>query len=266
MESWITTKTELNTNKEEVSKFLFKVFTVDSNGKTLDETEFDSESNIIYKRIYRYFDTGEVSEYVEFDPSDDLLERHTYILNDHGEIDKIEYEFIDGKKLIKEFSYSDLGNMDKATIRDENGLITGYEVYIGDEHGRLIREIELDSDNNEINKYEKTYNENGSVILQKHFVDGQLISDEKMYYNDDGLLIKTVLANHIDKFKFIENSRYDKNGNNIYISAHQNGVLIFENKCGYDKNDMLIYEEFFELDYWERKILRHEKLEHEIKK
>jgi hypothetical protein len=46
----------------------------------------------------------------------------------------------------------------------------------------------------------------------------------------------------------------------------QNGVLIFENKCAYDQSNELIGEEFFEIDYWEKRITRHEKLIHERSK
>jgi hypothetical protein len=45
-----------------------------------------------------------------------------------------------------------------------------------------------------------------------------------------------------------------------------NGVLVFENKCAYDENDYLISEEYFELNFWERRIERHERLIHELKK
>jgi hypothetical protein len=113
MQVWITKKTLLDLNKKEKESFQFKIYTIDSKGQTLDETEFDSNSNIVCKRIYRYFEDGEVEEYIEYDPFDELLERHIHVKNEYGEIDRIKYEFSGGHKSIKQFSFTDLGNADK---------------------------------------------------------------------------------------------------------------------------------------------------------
>jgi len=264
MDKWITTKIELDASKNEINRYHFKSFTVDSNGNTLDETEYDSESIVVCKRIYRYHDTGEVKEYVEYDPYDELLERHYYHKNAHGDFDRHEFEFSGGQKSIKEFSFIDIGNADKATIKDENGMITGYEVYVLNEQGQPIEEIELDSDNNEISKYEKSYLESGELQYEKLYQDGQLFNGESFEYDSKGNVIKKIHRNYIDNFEVIDEYTFDSNNNMIYNSSHQNGVLVFENKCSYDNNNRLISEEFFELDFWERRIVRHEKLIHEL--
>ena len=266
MESRITTKIKLDVNKKEINRFLFKMYTVDSSGKTLDETEYDSESNVVCKRIYRYFDTGEVKEYIEYDPSDELLERHSYTKNELGEFDRHEFEFADGKKSIKEFAFTDIGNADKATITDENGYITGFEVYVLDDQSQTKEEIELDSENNEIAKYVKTYNENGTLKLEKLYRGGVLFTEESFEYDEKGNVVKKIHTNYLDSFKVIDNYQFDLNNNMIYNSSHQNGVLVFENKCGYDEKNNLVSEEFFELDFWEKRIVLHERLLHELKK
>lgn len=265
MQNWITTKTLLDINKNETATFHFTIYTIDSNGQTLDETEFDSNSNIVCKRIYRYFEDGEVKEYIEYDPNDELLERHVYIKNDYGEIDRIEHEFNGGHKSIKEFSFTDLGYSDKAEIRDEHGEITGYEIYVLNESGQVNEAFELDADHNEISKSKKEYSENGLIRLEKHFSNGQLFKEELSEYDDNCNLIKKTLKNHSDNFEVIDLYQYDENNNMIYNCSHQNGVLVFENKCGYDENNHLISEEFFELDFWEKRILRHERLKHELR-
>ncbi|MBL4593766.1 MAG: hypothetical protein JKX68_08135 [Flavobacteriales bacterium] len=94
MQNRITTKIELDRNKNELNRFIYKSFTIDSNDYIIDETEYDTDSNIVCKIIYRYFDTGEVNEYIEYNPLDELLERHTYFKNDSGDIDKIEFELL----------------------------------------------------------------------------------------------------------------------------------------------------------------------------
>lgn len=266
MKNWITTKIKLDVNKNEINRFLFKSYTVDSDGKILNETEYDLASAIIYKRIYNYFEDGALNEYIEYDPFDTLLERHTFIKNQTGEIDTHEIEFSDGQKSIKKFSFTDLGNADKATITDENGEITGFEVYIFDELGRIKEEIELDSENNELSKYIKTYNENDTLKLEKYYRDEVLISSELFEYDAFENVIKKIHRNYADKFEVIDKYQFDENNNMIYNSSRQNGVLIFENKCSYDEQNNLITEEFFELNYWEKRIVRHEKLIHETKK
>lgn len=265
MENKTTTKIELDINKQEINRFLFKEYTIDSFGNILDETEFDSESNVVCKRIYRYFDTGEVKEFFEYDPFDDLLERQSFYKNDYGNIEKQEFEFSGGQKLIKEFYFTDIGNAEKVTIRDENDEITGFEVYIYDEYGNITKEIELDTENNEISKFEKAYNEDGTIKFEKQFKDSILFYIETFEYDENQNVIKKLHENYLDKYELVDVYQFDQNNNMIYNSSHQNGMLVFENKCGYDKNNILISEEFFELDFWEKSITKHERLIHQFK-
>ncbi|MCZ8023348.1 MAG: hypothetical protein O9294_16410 [Cytophagales bacterium] len=265
MQNWITTKTLLDINKNETETFDFKIYTIDSNGQTLDETEFDSDSNTVCKRIYRYFEGGEVEEYIEYDPNDELLERHIYLKNDYGEIDRIEHEFNGGHKSIKEFSYTDLGYSDRAEIRNENGEITGFEIYRLDENGQVIEAVELDADNNELSKLKKEYLTNGLISVEKHYSNGKLHKDEYFEYDDNSNVIKKTLKNYSDNFVVIDQYQYDERNNMIYNCSHQNGLLVSENKCGYNENNHLVSEELFELDFWEKRILRHERLKHELR-
>jgi hypothetical protein len=262
---WITTKIELDTNKKEVNRFFFKEYTVDDNGNTHDETEYDEFGNIVCKRIYRYFDTGEVKEYIEFDPSDELLERHRYFKNQFEIFDKIEHDFIGGQRTIKEFFFTDLGNAEKAIIKNENDEITGYEVYVQNEKGQIIEEIELDQDENEVSRFLKTYNENDFLISEQQYSGRQLFTEELFEYNEKGLVIKKILKNHLDKYVIVDEYKFDAKANMIYNCTHQNGILVFENKCEYNDKGELSSEEFFELDFWEKKIVKHERLIHERK-
>ncbi len=265
MQNWITTKIELDVDKQELTNFLFKIVNVNSQGDILDETEFDPESNIICKRVYRYFETDVVKEYIEYDAFDELLERHTFHKNDDGEIVKEECELLGGQKTVKEFTFTDLGNADKAEIRDESGKITGYEVYVLNEEGFVIQEIEMDADNKETSRFDKTYDEKGLLNNEKHYVDGQLFSTETFSYDENDVIQKKVQQNYFDDYESIERFKYDINGNEIYNSTHQNNVLVFEIKALYNAKNELIREEYFELDFLGRRILRHERLVHELK-
>ena len=263
MENWIVTKIELDVDKNEIGRFVFKEYTADSEGNILDETEFNSDSTVANKRIYRYFENGAVKDYVEYDQMDELLERHTYVQNESGEVDKIIYEYGDGHKTVKEFSYTDLGLGDRATLKDENGSIAGYETYILDEAGQVLEHIETDYDHNEISKCVKVYNEDGLVTHEEEFVDGKLKESVTYFYCARGHMIKKIINNVIDKYEVREEYTYDDRGNMVHNMSWQNGVLVFENKCAYDADDNLVTEEFFEIDYWQKRITRHEKLIHQ---
>jgi antitoxin component YwqK of YwqJK toxin-antitoxin module len=125
--------------------------------------------------------------------------------------------------------------------------------------------IELDAYENEISKCEKEYLENGLISHEKSHLNGQPSKEEKFEYDDKGNLTKKIFRNYADNVELIDLYHYDDHHNMIYNCSHQNGVLVFENKCGYDENNHLVLEEFFELDFWERKIVRHERLKHELK-
>jgi hypothetical protein len=264
MKSYITTKVNLDVDKNEIYRFVSKKYTVDNNGQTLDETEFDDEGDVVYKRIYRYFETGELQEYIEYNPDNDLLERHIYTKNNSGEIDTIEKEFIGGFKLTKVFSYTDLGNADKAEIRNEDDEIAGFEIYTYNEDDTVKSEIELDGDSNEISKIDRLYSENGLLVSEKKYVHGDLFFEEFFEYDGNDNIIKKLHKNLQDSLEIVDIYEYDDYGNMVYNSTHQNGHLIFENKCVYDTNNALICEEFFELDYWTKGINRHERLIHEV--
>lgn len=265
MESWIITKVELDIDKNETNRFVFKEFTVTSDGKVLDETEFNTDASVANKRIYRYFETGEVKLYVEYDPFDELLERHTYVETEFGEIDKIIYEYADGHKTVKEFHYTDLGFADRATLRDEQNAVTGYELYVLNDEGQVVEQVETNADNIETARYLKVYHENGLPIRDTRYLDGKLTEEVVYTYDEKGNLIRKITTNITQKFDVIDEYTYDNRGNMLHNISFQNGVVVFENTCTYDDTNSLLTEQFFEIDYWEKRITRHEKLIHERK-
>lgn len=263
METWITTKIELDINKKEINRYTFKEFTVDANGNVLDETEFNRDASVANKRIYRYFENGGVEDYIEYDPFDELIERHSYFENDAGEIDKIIFEYSDGHKVQKEFHFTALGLADKAVVTDEHDAVTGYELYIFNENGEVVEQIEMDSNSVEVVRHVKHYDERGLDVQDKRFNDRRLAETISYTYDENDRVIRKSTFNEGHKFEVIDEYEYDERGNMVHNVTFQNGVLIFENKCAYDQNNELIGEEFFEIDYWEKRITRHEKLIHE---
>jgi hypothetical protein len=265
MQVWTTTKIQLDLDKNETERFLFKEFTINSRGDVLDETEYNPDSSVACKRIYRYFDNGSVKEYVEYDPLDELIERHIYVENESGDIDTIIYEYADGHKTVKAFHFVDLGLADTATLYDENGAVAGYETYVLNEQGQIMEQIEKTSEQVETVRLTHVYDGAGNVIVEKKFLDGELTETISSTYDDGGKVIRKATRHHGQGFDVIDEYQYDESGNMIHNVSFQAGFLIFENKCEYDENNNLVTEEFFEIDYWEKKIRRHERLIHVYK-
>ena len=90
-----------------------------------------------------------------------------------------------------------------------------------------------------------------------------LAEDIAYIYDEKDNLIKKITTNKTDKFEVIDEYTYDIHGNMVYNSTFQNGVLVFENRCAYDEDHNLVTEEFFEINFWEKRITRHERLIHE---
>ena len=265
MQVWITTKIKLDRDKNEIERFLFKESTIDSRGNVLDETEYNDDSSVACKRIYRYFNDGTVKEYIEYNPFDELIERHVYVENESGDIERIIFEYGDSHKTLKEFHFRDLGLADMATLYDENGSIVGYETYILNEAGKIVEQIETNSENVETVRFVKAYDEAGNGIEDKKFIDGRLTETTSYIYDGDGNVTKKITSNSVQRFQIIDDYKYDLFGNMIHNTSFQNDFLVFENKCTYDDHNNLLTEEFFEIDYWEKRITRHEKLVHLIK-
>lgn len=265
METRITIKIKLNGEKKEITRFQFKEYTIDSKGDVLNETEYNEDGSIACKRIYRYFDDSSVKEYVEYNPFDELIERHTYVENEVGDIEKVIFEYGDTHKVIKEFHFPELGLADTATAYNENGEILGREIYVLNEDGKIVEQVETDADNTVLVKYLRTYNETGDSKEERKFIEDTLTEVTSYSYDKNGNIIRKAVKNIVDGYEVIDEYEYDERGNMTYNTSLQNGVPIFENKCTYDENGNLLTEEFFEIDYWERRVTRHEKLLHTTK-
>ena len=262
MRDWITIKILLDRDKNEISRFQFKEMTTDSADKVLNETEYNEDNSVACKRIYRYFENGSVKEYVEYDPMDELIERHVYHENEDGEIEKVVFEYGDGHKVVKQFGLSELGHADKVTLYDENNVILGYETYVCNEYGEVVERIVLDEEGIETLKLTNTYDNNGNVLEERKIVGGKLAEVTSHAYDSSGKVVRKELKNKSEGYQVVDEYKYDDDGNMVHNTTFKNGTLIFENKCTYDKDNQLLTEEFFEIDFWEKKIARHEKLLH----
>ena len=264
MHKWNTTKVELDPNKEEIRRFLFRDFTVSSAGYKIDETEYDEKSNIVCKRTFRYFENGEIKEFIEYNPQEELLERQIQYQNDFGNIDRIEHEFQGGFKIIKKFFESQTGVAYKCVNMDEEGAVTSTEIYVLNDIEQMIEAKYLDEEDREYSKYEYEYDSNGQLKTERYFSEGIFQHSAKFEYNGRGLLVRKELNNEPYEYQLLDTYEYDKNDNLIKLQSLQNEAIVFDNRCVYNENNELILEEFYELNYWERRIIRHEKQIHEL--
>ncbi|MCG8583055.1 MAG: DUF4954 family protein [Bacteroidales bacterium] len=158
-----------------------------------------------------------------------------------------------------------MGNAYKAVIRNEEGEITGYEAFVLDEEGRTIEETELDENNREVIKFQKSYTDNGDLKIEREYRDGSLYQAEMYEYDSHNNVVKTTIRNYIDNYEVIEVNEYDQNNNVIYNSSHQNGILVYEGHRSYDENNKPVFEKVFQIDFWTGSILLNENLIHEWK-
>jgi len=262
---WNTIKITLDRDKNEIDRFTYKEYTTDSKGNILDETELSEDGSVACKRIYRYFEDGGVKEFIEYDPFDELIERHTYTENESGEIVRVVYEYGNDHKIVKDFHFADLGLADTATLYDETGTVIGYETYVFNDDDQIVDQIERSSNNTESVRYHKKYDADGNTSEEQKFVNEKLTEVTTYSYESHNKVARKVVKNKTDGNELIDEYEYDSNGNMIHNVSFKNSTVVFENKCTYDGDQNLSTEEFFEIDFWEKRILRHEKLVHLVK-
>ncbi len=264
MPNWITIKTDLNPDIEPVKSYLFREYTLDSQGKKRDETEYDCESNVIYHKKFSYFDTGELQEFTQYDASNNLVEKQLYLKNNLGRIESIQ-KLKNGKKSSIDFTFNNAGINEKRTMRDENGQIINTEIYLLNEKGKLAETKILDGEGNEISRRENTYFSNGMLASIKQFKDETMQFIELYEYDEKHTLIKKTHFKHGENSEIIDIYQYDSASNMVYHSTHQNGAPVFKNTRSFDRNNNLIFEAFFALDYPTRAIVQHEEFIHKLK-
>lgn len=277
------TKAELNLKKEIEKRFLYKKLTIDSNNRVIDETEFNEAGDPIHRITNKYSPDDNISERIEFDASNNLIERDLY--NEKGVHFSSIIEFGDGSKTIKNYAYTDLGNTDKVTLTDENGVILGYEASVRDNQDRIICEFRNDANNNEVFKIDRVFDDKGNLTREIQFSNGEIELVTDNFYNKDEKVIKIQSGRDLESFYItelldldaknrllkhtttdheygdihIEHFDYDSNDNEISNVEVFNGITISSNLCKYDDSNRLIEENMIEHDV-SGSIIKHEQL------
>ena len=281
MKTITTTTTLFDLDKNPGLEYVSRVISFGTNGLMLDETDYDTDSRMERRVTYRYFADATVKEAIIFDAQNEQLERLTYEQNNSGEVSKSTTAYSDGTKIIKTYSFTDLGNASKVSITDENGTFLGKEIYVLDGEGRVKEEIEYDSDDQEILRITKKYSVEGLLLKEISYFDDQsqtveyhqsgeiaqttltknevITWEETSEFNKDGAITKTVSIDHENNDHSEDQITYNENGFEILIVSKTNGKLRFKNSVEYDKQGRIIMEEVLRIN-WQGRIETHAKI------
>ena len=284
-----TTKIEFDTNKKEIGRFLFKITHTDSDYNILSETEFDSNKTVISRQNSTFTPFGEILERSIINVDNDLTEIETFSYDSNNELTRITLEYGDGCQIIKDVVDCEFGYTTKIKLTNEHGDIIGFKYFRYDENGRIVEEKDVDFEENEDNRIEKEYSNDGLLVSEKLFYQSNLeyaisfkynasslvediikknddnfvVEHEKIEYNTAGEILKSTKKNYYQGYEEINLYEYDSNSNMINLKQYSNGQLVFENNCTYDSENNRISEEIMELDSYGL-VYRHEKLLHNI--
>ncbi|MBL4754902.1 MAG: hypothetical protein JKY52_15060 [Flavobacteriales bacterium] len=281
MKTITTTTTLLDLDKNPELEYVSRVTNFGTNGLMLDETDYNADSNMERRVTYRYFADETVKEAIIFDAQNEQLERLTYEQNNNGEVSKSTTAYSDGTKIIKTYSFTDLGNASKVSITDESGTFLGKEIYVFDEEGRVKEEIEYDGDDQEILRIAKKYSDEGLLLKEISYFDKQCQTVEYHHlgniarttvtknevitwvetseFNNDGAITKTVSINRENNDHSEEQITHNENGFEILVVSTTNGKLTFKNSIEYDQQGRIIMEEVLRLN-WQGRIETHAKM------
>ena len=169
-------KTEYAADKEVMAEYISMKHTYDEKDRVVEECEFDEEGNTIRKATYEYSPKGNVSLQVEFDESGEILQQMKYEENEEGEIIKQTHIFSDGSHTIKAYDLKndEAGYSADVTITDEQGQVLGKELLKLDDKDNILLAVEFDEEENENNKLERSYTEDGKLKEEAKYFSGEI--------------------------------------------------------------------------------------------
>lgn len=276
MKEIIATRIDFNADEKEVKRYVYYRAIRDSLDNVLEETEFDEDTGVIHKWVYKFTESGELIESVKYGPSDELIERQTEIKDENNDVVKSLSEFGDGTMMITEFVRGDTGLVEEEIITNEEGDLLGRKTYLMDRFGNTKATIETDPDGNELSKVESSYNENSMFPYEdRYYTDGKLEFIEITKYNDQGYwteilrsdpdntkiehtvyeydklmnVTKKTIRNFKDDSERIEESVYANKHKLVLFTIKINGYPVHEKKVTYDQTGKKICDEIWEKDY-----------------
>src|SRR6478609_637117 len=223
-------KTEYAADKEIIAEYISAKHTFDDKDRVIEECEFDENGNALRKATYEYSPKGNVAVQVEYDESGEILQQMKYEENEEGEIIKQTHIFSDGSHTIKAYELKDDDNGYTADvlITDEQGQVLGKELLKLDDKDNILLAVEFDEEENENNKLERSYNEEGKLKEEAKYFSGEIEYIKRFTYTAEGKLeqVKTLdgEGNVLGVESFTYNEKGQQQENNIENRVDQFSV------------------------------------------
>jgi len=240
--------------------FAFAACTEKENEKNDQVSDFHSQNTdgsngnlliyLVLKESVTYDSEGQVTQRITVEDNEDGLpaavtiegERAgtiTYTYNGKYAVASLYYERDDGRHMY--FEFTDFGENAK---RDEykEGEVDKSSTYAYDDGNRLISRIDTEPGSSKADKtitYEYKLNDQGLVVEELEFVNGEEYYITEIEYDDEGRELRYSGA-YIGKDPYIRVSEYDENGNIVKSTEYTADT---EDACTtytYDDQDRLL--------------------------
>lgn len=285
----VTTRIEFDLDRIEEERYVQKEAVFGFDELLIEESEYNRNGSLENRILFHYDKEKRNTGTIHYNSRNELVERHQFTYNESDLVTRIQIEYNNGSKYIKEISFTGLGFVDEVVITDENGVFQGREVYVVDAQGNVVEEIEMDELNMEVIRQKRRFHEEGYLLEESVFRNGEPDSRKVFEYDVDGnmnrmsdydnenRLMQTTTylfnANHDliesrtrsdhNAYALIEKMEYDENHNMILCIGTSDGKLVFRNACTYE-NGKIVSEEIFQKELY-RGVASHFKLIHEYK-
>jgi hypothetical protein len=232
----------INPYNEVLSDFLMSEKDFNENGLLTVEVNYDEGGAIDSKRIFELDDNGTILVQMNYERQNDLIERTEFFDDDDAIQYRSEITTASGAKSIHEYHYNQLGNADKITIKNDDGEIEGYELFLFNENDQVREEIRLNQEHDIEFRKVLEYSDHKLLTAEKYFDRDLLIRTTAYEYNERNLVYRRTDFDHRTEGQTVNQYSYDLAGNQILDETFQNDKLTFKNYCLYDENNNLIEE------------------------
>ena len=128
----------INPYDEVLADFVLSEKDYNENGHLLTEAVFDDQGEVESKRVFEVDDNGQILVQMNYERKNDLVERTEYYDDEDSFQYRTEITTSGGSKSIYEYQYNQLGNAERIIVKNEEGEIERYEVFVFDENHRVI--------------------------------------------------------------------------------------------------------------------------------
>lgn len=162
-----TLEQTINSYDEIVSDYLLSEKHFNSNGHLVLQSEFDEHGEIVSKQIFEVDEIGNVLVQMNYERDNSLIERTEFL--DDGNNYHTEITTSSGQKTFYEYQYTQLGNVDRIIIKNEDGHIEAFELFVMNDNGQIIEEVR--QNDQAVVEFKKVldYNGDGALSTERYY-------------------------------------------------------------------------------------------------